>query len=131
MMTALIGSSAYNRRTVAIEVTGLCHQNVMRESMYTLKVPYSSLTFTLQSIRRMGGMIANVTIGCPIEVPLAETTVAVAQGIAATSVAVASRTTKISEGFGTVQTAKATKSPTTTLSKTKSSNTRSTKQKRR
>lgn len=49
-----------NDRAVQIEVSGLCQQGVMNRSTYTVKVPYSSLSKTMQSISRMGGKIVGV-----------------------------------------------------------------------
>ncbi len=55
--------SGYGNRTIAIEVTGMCHQDVMRNSNYTIKVPYSRMSQTIQNISRMGGKVANVSLG--------------------------------------------------------------------
>lgn len=55
--------SGYASRTVAIEVTGVCRQDVMKTSNYTLKVPYSRMSQTIQNINRMGGKVANVSLG--------------------------------------------------------------------
>lgn len=52
--------STYDSRTVTIEVTGLCHQEVMRTSNYRLKVPYSRMSPTIQNIKRMGGKVAGI-----------------------------------------------------------------------
>ncbi len=55
--------SGYGNRTIAIEVTGMCHQDVMRSSNYTVKVPYSRMSQTIQNISRMGGKVANISLG--------------------------------------------------------------------
>ena len=55
--------SEYAGRTIAIEVTGMCHQDVMRNSNYTIKVPYSRMSQTIQNISRMGGKVANISLG--------------------------------------------------------------------
>ena len=55
--------SSYGSRTVAIEVTGVCRQDVMRTSNYTVRVPYSRMSQTIQSISRMGGKVANISVG--------------------------------------------------------------------
>lgn len=60
--TGAIANSDYNSRTVAIEVTGVRRQDVMKTSNYTVKVPYSRMSQTLQNIARMGGKVANVTM---------------------------------------------------------------------
>lgn len=52
--------SDYNSRTVEIEVTGLCRQDVMRTSNYKVKVPYSRMAQEVQRISRMGGKVAGV-----------------------------------------------------------------------
>ena len=54
--------STYKGRTVAIKVTGVCRQDVMRTSNYTLKVPYSRMSQTLQNINRMGGKVSGITL---------------------------------------------------------------------
>lgn len=54
--------SGYGSRTVAIEVTGVCRQDVMRTSNYTIKVPYSRMSQTIQNINRMGGKVANISL---------------------------------------------------------------------
>ncbi|MBO9999169.1 MAG: rod-capping linker protein [Cyanobacteria bacterium SID2] len=49
-------------RTVVIEVTGLCRQNVARTSNYSVKVPFSSMSEVMQNISRMGGKVASVRV---------------------------------------------------------------------
>jgi len=56
------GGSNYENRTVAIEVTGVCCQNVTRTSNYSVTVPYRQMSQTIQSVSRMGGKVANVTL---------------------------------------------------------------------
>ena len=55
--------STYSGRTIAIEVTGVCRQDVMRTSNYTVKVPYSRMSQTIQNINRMGGKVAGISLG--------------------------------------------------------------------
>ena len=55
--------SGYGSRTVTIEVTGIRRQDVMRTSNYTIKVPYSRMSQTIQNISRMGGKVASVSLG--------------------------------------------------------------------
>lgn len=55
--------STYGNRTIAIEVTGVCRQDVMRTSSYTVKVPYSRMSQTIQSINRIGGKVAGISLG--------------------------------------------------------------------
>ena len=59
--------SDYNNRTVAIEVTAVCRQEVMRTSNWTIKVPYSRMAQTIQKITRMGGKVAGVSLLLPPE----------------------------------------------------------------
>ena len=55
--------STYGGRTVAIEVTGVCRQDIIRNSNYTIKVPYSRMSQTIRNINRMGGKVANISLG--------------------------------------------------------------------
>lgn len=55
--------SGYGSRTIAIEVTGVCRQDVMRTSNYRIKVPYSRMSQTIQNINRMGGKVASISLG--------------------------------------------------------------------
>jgi phycocyanin-associated, rod len=54
--------SEYSSRTVTIQVTGVCRQSVARTSNYTVKVPYSRMSQTIQNISRMGGKVAGVSL---------------------------------------------------------------------
>jgi phycocyanin-associated, rod len=54
--------SNYSARTLSLEVTGVCRQDVSRTSTYTLKVPYNRLSQTMQSIQRMGGKVDRVNL---------------------------------------------------------------------
>ncbi|MEO1671059.1 MAG: phycobilisome linker polypeptide [Cyanobacteria bacterium J06631_2] len=58
--------STYGSRTIAIEVTGVCRQDVMRTSNYTVKVPYSRMSQTIQNINRMGGKVAGISLGSAV-----------------------------------------------------------------
>lgn len=60
--TGTIGITDYGSRTVAISVTGVCRQDVMKTSNYTVKVPYSRMAQTIQGIARMGGKVAGVSL---------------------------------------------------------------------
>ena len=55
--------STYGSRTVAIKVTGVSRQDIIRSSNYTIKVPYSRMSQTIRNINRMGGKIANISLG--------------------------------------------------------------------
>ncbi len=54
--------SSYGTRSVELEVTGICRQDVMRTSNYTVKVPYSRMSQTLKNINQMGGKVTKVTV---------------------------------------------------------------------
>lgn len=60
--TGSIGVSDYANRTFIIEVTEVCRQDISRTSNYSVKVPYSQMSRTIQSVSRMGGKVANVTL---------------------------------------------------------------------
>ena len=53
--------SDYNNRTVIIEVTGALG-DLVRNSNYTLKVPYNRMSEKMQQISRMGGKIASIRV---------------------------------------------------------------------
>lgn len=53
-------ATGYSDRMLLIEVTGLRQQGVMPTSNYTFKVPYRSLTRTLQFISRQGGQVVRI-----------------------------------------------------------------------
>lgn len=55
--------STYGGRTIAIEVTGVRRQDVLRTSSYTVKVPYSRMSQTIQNINHLGGRVAGVSLG--------------------------------------------------------------------
>lgn len=55
--------STYGGRTITIEVTGVCRQDVMRNSNYTVKVPYSRMSQTIKNINRLGGKVAGISLG--------------------------------------------------------------------
>jgi len=56
------GVNNYESRTFEIEITGVCCQDVTRTSNYAVKVPYSQMSQAIQSVSRMGGKVANVTL---------------------------------------------------------------------
>lgn len=61
LTTATPNLSDYNNRTVIIEVTGALGE-LVRNSNYTLKVPYNRMSEKIQQITRMGGKIANIRL---------------------------------------------------------------------
>ena len=61
--TGTTGVSDYNTRTVEIEVTGLCRQDVMRTSNYTVRVPFSRMSQVMQGITSIGGKVKSVSMG--------------------------------------------------------------------
>ncbi|MGK7872838.1 MAG: phycobilisome linker polypeptide [Xenococcaceae cyanobacterium] len=60
--TGTTNLSDYDGRTVEIKVTGVCRQDVMRMSDYTVKVPHSRMVQTMQNINRLGGKVTGVTV---------------------------------------------------------------------
>lgn len=126
MTTTSVSISEYNRRTITLEVTGLYHQTTSRTTPYMVKVPYSSLAKTLQSIQRRGGTVTKVTA-----TPLANAAVTIAP-VATTTPKVDRPNTTVSTPIAPVPVTAGSKKSTDTAGKPfKTSNTRSTKQKRR
>lgn len=65
MATTLTGNtSSYDNRTAIIEITGACG-DLVRNSNYTLKVPYNRMSDTVKQIHRMGRKISNITMTSP------------------------------------------------------------------
>ena len=60
--TGYTNISSYGSRTVEIEVTEVCRQDIMRTGNYTIKIPYSRMFQTIQNIHNMGGKVAKVTL---------------------------------------------------------------------
>jgi phycocyanin-associated, rod len=60
--TGATSLSSHNNRTIAIEVSGHGPQETSRTSNYVIKIPYSRLSATLQSIGRSGAKILSVTL---------------------------------------------------------------------
>ncbi|MCT7950061.1 hypothetical protein NG798_09715, partial [Ancylothrix sp. C2] len=58
--TGFSSSSNYNNRIFYVEVQGLGGNDLVRTSHYTLTVPYSQLSKTMQRINRQGGHIVSV-----------------------------------------------------------------------
>ena len=56
------GISDYQNRPVTIGVTGMRQQSVLKTSDYQVRVPYSQMSQTLQSINRQGGKVAFVQL---------------------------------------------------------------------
>ena len=54
--------SDYDGRVVELSVSGVCRQNVMRMSNYTVKVPHSRMSEEIQNIHRLGGKVAGVKV---------------------------------------------------------------------
>ena len=60
------GVSDYQNRTVTIDVTGVRQQAVHKRGSYQVKVSYSQMSQTMQTIHRRGGQVAAVTVtGAP------------------------------------------------------------------
>lgn len=47
---------------VRLEVAGMCQQSLFHTSNYTITVPYSSMSKTMQNISRMGGKVVGVQV---------------------------------------------------------------------
>lgn len=60
--TSSFSLSDSNARTVLLEVTGLCRQNISKTTNYHLRVSYNRLSQTIQNISRMGGKVSKVSI---------------------------------------------------------------------
>jgi hypothetical protein len=58
-------------RIVLIEVSGVCNA-MAHQTHYSVKIPYSSMSSTIQRITCQGGKIVKVTMGNPV--PTSETT---------------------------------------------------------
>jgi hypothetical protein len=63
MATGSVGDC--NSCTVTLQVVGGEMNGRMRTSLHTLRVPYASLSKTIQSIHRRGGKIVQVTVSAP------------------------------------------------------------------
>ena len=55
-------NSDYNSRLVTIDVEGVCRQDILKRSNYTIQVPYSQLSSTIQSIVKIGGKVSKVSL---------------------------------------------------------------------
>ena len=55
-------TSDYNSRSVAIQVTGVRRQDLMRGSNYTVRVPYTRMSKAIQNIHRIGGKITSISV---------------------------------------------------------------------
>ncbi len=55
-------TSDYQNRTVTIEVTGARRQSVMKQGSYQIKVPYSRMSQTMQTIHRRGDRVVSVAV---------------------------------------------------------------------
>lgn len=55
-------TSGYNSRPVTIEVEGVCRQDILKRSNYTIRVPYAQMSSTIQGIIKMGGKVSKVSL---------------------------------------------------------------------
>jgi phycocyanin-associated, rod len=55
-------------RIVLIEVSGVCNA-MAHQTHYSVKIPYTSMSSTIQRITRQGGKIVKVTMGNPVPTP--------------------------------------------------------------
>lgn len=58
--------SNYGNRTVTLEVTGICNQQVMRTGTCTMTTSYNRLSQTIKGVHRMGGKVARVTMNSAV-----------------------------------------------------------------
>lgn len=56
------GISDYQSRMVTIKVTGVQQQSVLKTGSYQVRVPYSQMSQTMQSIHRRGGTVTSVQL---------------------------------------------------------------------
>jgi hypothetical protein len=54
--------SDYTSRRVTIEVIGGCDREIMRLGKYTMTIPFSCLSQTIQEIHRIGGKVTGVNV---------------------------------------------------------------------
>ena len=59
-MNTVFNLSGDTERTFAVDIAGSPHQAMLRSGTYTVKVAYSCLSKTLQSITKRGGKVLNV-----------------------------------------------------------------------
>jgi phycocyanin-associated, rod len=80
-------------RIVLIEVSGVCNA-MAHQTHYSVKIPYTSMSSTIQRITRQGGKIVKVTMGNPVPTPetTPETTSSVLPSKPAKAVAVEPKT---------------------------------------
>ena len=55
-------TGSYGNRSVTIEVSGLCNNDISHTSNYTVKVPFSRMSNTMQGINRMGARVVGVSV---------------------------------------------------------------------
>ncbi len=60
--TGTIKTSDYDGRIVEIKATGVCRQDVMRTSDYTVKGSHSNMVQEMRKIHRLGGKVTGVTV---------------------------------------------------------------------
>ncbi|MGK7909700.1 MAG: phycobilisome linker polypeptide [Synechococcus sp.] len=56
-------TGSYGNRSVSIEISGLCNNDISHTSNYTIKVPFSRMSRTMQGINRMGAKVVGVSVG--------------------------------------------------------------------
>ncbi|MEM9153019.1 MAG: phycobilisome linker polypeptide [Cyanobacteria bacterium P01_F01_bin.3] len=60
--TGTSGISSYGSRTVAIQVTGVCRQDIAKTSNYAIQVPFAQMNQVMQGINRMGGKVSAISV---------------------------------------------------------------------
>lgn len=71
MTTGSNSVSSRGSQSVCFTVEGVCQQSVSKTSNYTVKVPFSQMNVTYQSIARSGGKIVAVQVGTTAPAPVA------------------------------------------------------------
>jgi CpcD/allophycocyanin linker domain len=62
MVNTPLSSSSYGSRSVTLEVTGICNQQVMRTGTCTMTTSYNRLSQTIKGVHRLGGKVEKVTM---------------------------------------------------------------------
>jgi phycocyanin-associated, rod len=62
MVSTPLSSSNYGSRSVTLEVTGICNQQVMRTGTCTMTTSYNRLSQAIKGVHRLGGKVEKVTM---------------------------------------------------------------------
>ena len=75
-----IGVSGYDNRSVTLTVSGVCRQDVIKTSNYTVKVPHRRMPQAMQNIHRLGGKVVGVAVDSPVAASAGTTTIQASGG---------------------------------------------------